>query len=407
MAKLVRDHGSTLAFGNGLSYGDSCLALSDQVLHLRHLKRFIFADWERGVLRAEAGVSLEEVLALSIPNGWFLPVTPGTRHVTLGGALANDVHGKNHHVGGTFGCHVKRFCLLRSDGSELICSVDENAALFRATIGGLGLTGIILWVEFSLLAIASRDMNVLNLRFGGLDEFFALSSELDHIHEYTVSWIDCLAKGRNLGRGIFMAGNHAKEGPLLPDTGARPGIPFTFPFSAVNNLTLPWMNRLYYQMASPGRKYISQSYAPFFYPLDSIAEWNRCYGKKGFQQYQCVIPEKEAEHGIRKLLAMISGSATGSFLAVLKRCGNIPSPGLMSFPLPGITLALDFPRRDLNDDLFKKMDALLRETGGRLYPAKDTVMSASDFKHFYPQWEELEALRDSGLCSRFWKRVIS
>lgn len=397
---------STLPFGNGRSYGDSCLAYSGQVLHTRCLDRFIAADWEKGIVAAEAGMTLEELLALSIPRGWFLPVVPGTKYVTLGGALANDIHGKNHHRRGTFGCYVAKFGLVRSDSSPLVCSLDDNKELFAATIGGLGLTGIIDWVELKLIPIQSCSIDSMHVRFNSLREFFSLSSELDHQYEYTVSWIDCLAKGNSTGRGVYIAGNHAKDGPLNLDNSKKTRVPFTPPVSSINSLTLRLFNTAYYYAHNSSRKQSTISYEPFFFPLDRILHWNRIYGPRGFQQYQCAIPHASAETAIGEMLNAISASKKGSFLAVLKRFGDISSPGLLSFPFPGITLALDFPQSDaLNRVLFPRLDAIVRETNGRLYPAKDAHMRGKDFQESYPLWKQVETLRDPVLCSHFWKRV--
>lgn len=405
LAKLAAQHGSLLPFGNGRSYGDSCLAASDQVLHMRPLDRFIAVNWETGLIRAESGVTLDELLALAIPKGWFLPVTPGTQFVTLGGALANDVHGKNHHVRGTFGCHVPRFGMIRSDRPSIICSPHENAELYAATIGGLGLTGIIEWVELQLIPIRSSLMDVTHVRFGALNEFFALSAELDSKHEYTVAWIDCLSSGKAAGRGIFMVGDHAQEGPLAFAEQSKLNVPLTPPFSAINSLSLRLFNTAYYRGHRAGRHTSRIGYAPFFYPLDRILNWNRIYGPRGFQQYQCVIPERNAALAIRELLDAIAAAHSGSFLTVLKRFGHVASPGLLSFPLPGATLALDFPQQgEATARLFSRLDAIVRAAGGRIYPAKDAHMSGADFRTFYPEWERLEVLRDPVLSSHFWQR---
>jgi len=405
-ADLVQAHGSGLAYGNGRSYGDSCLASSDHVLHMRGLDRFISVDWEAGVLVAEAGVTLDEVLQLAIPHGWFLPVTPGTKYVTLGGAVANDVHGKNHHVRGTFGRHVRRFALLRSDGSYPICSLTENAELFAATVGGLGMTGVIAWVELALMPIKSSRIDTTTQRFGSLAEFFTLSAELDAAHEYTVSWVDCLASGSSAGRGVFIAGDHATFGELEPDRRPKLTVPLTPPISAINRLSLWLFNHSYYLAHPAQRTRQKVNYEPYFYPLDRILHWNRIYGPRGFQQYQCVIPTVAAQPAMQALLQAIAVSGHGSFLAVLKCCGDIASPGLMSFPLPGVSLALDFPQHaELDATLFPRLDAIVREAGGRLYPAKDAHMTGDDFRRFYPRWEQVEALRDPALCSRFWQRV--
>lgn len=408
LTEQVRLHGSSLPYGNGRSYGDSCLAASDHVIHTRSLDRIIAADWQTGTVVAEAGTTLAEVLDLSVPRGWFLPVTPGTKFVTLGGAVANDVHGKNHHRRGTFGRHVRSFGIVRSDRGHLTCTPQDNADLFRATIGGLGLTGIITWIEFQLIPIAASTLETVSIRFGSLKEFFDLSHEFDPAHEYTVSWVDCLAAGGAAGRGIFIAGNHAEAGALTPTSKAKLSIPFTLPLSAVNRLTLRLFNSAYYRTHPSRRRHKVVEYDSFFYPLDRILHWNRAYGRRGLQQFQCVIPDSPALPAVGELLATIAASGQGSFLAVLKRCGDIASPGLLSFPLPGISLALDFSQEAQPEkSLFPRLDAIVREAGGRLYPAKDAHMTSDDFRHFYPQWPLLEALRDPSLCSRFWKRVTA
>jgi FAD/FMN-containing dehydrogenase len=407
MHKVIGQHQTSLPYGNGRSYGDSCLAASDQVLHMRSLDRFIRADWSAGKIRVEAGVTLAEILAAAIPHGWFLPVTPGTQFATVGGAIANDVHGKNHHLRGTFGNHVLRFGLLRHGETALICSATENTKLFAASIGGLGLTGVINWADLQLMPVRSSQIDSTVVRFANLAEFFSLSAELDHQHEYSVAWVDCLAKGADTGRGVFIVGDHARYGSLEVERGSRLKMPLTPPVSLINNLSLRAFNSLYWR-AHPGQRTAKRSaYEPFFYPLDRILHWNRIYGRNGFQQYQCVIPDANAQAAMGELLSAIADSGQGSFLAVLKRCGDIASPGLLSFPMPGTSLALDFPNSgDLQHVLFPRLDAIVRTAGGRLYPAKDAHMSGSDFRQAYPAWERLEALRDPSLMSRFWKRVI-
>lgn len=405
VAVAARD-GTTLPYGAGRSYGDSCLAASNELLCARPMDRFISADWNTGVLVAEAGVTLEEVLRYSIPRGWFLPVTPGTRYATLGGAVANDVHGKNHHRRGTFGRHVRRFGLVRSDAGHVECSPEEWPEMYAATIGGLGLTGVIEWIELQLVPIRSARLDQVTQRFGSLQEFFELSRELDATHEFCVAWIDCTARGASRGRGVYSAADFSTEGALELARGRKLRVPVTPPLPLFNQFTLPLLNEAYWRRA-PGRRRTSQSgYDAFFYPLDGLLEWNRLYGPAGFQQYQAVVPDHVAQDAIRALLDAIAGSRTGSFLAVLKRCGDVPSPGLMSFPMPGVSLALDFPHTArLDAMLFPRMDAILREAGGRLYPAKDAHMSAEDFRRSYPAWPEVEALRDPALISHFWRRV--
>lgn len=404
--RLNLAHGLLLPFGNGRSYGDSCLATSDQVLYLRPLDRFISVDWVTGVICAEAGVTLDEVLRLAIPRGWFLPVTPGTKLATLGGAVANDVHGKNHHVRGTFGCHVRRFGLVRSDRGGFAVSPGDADGLFAATIGGLGLTGIIDWVEIQLMPIKSSVVDVIKIRFDSLGEFFTLSRELDAQHEYAVAWIDCAARGRRAGRGIYMVGDHADEGRLFYDDKHKLSVPMVPPVSVINSVSLKIFNHFYYNAAKTSRQLEKISYESYFYPLDRIFHWNRIYGPKGFQQYQCVIPGSAGEAAIGDMLNAIAASGSGSFLAVLKRFGEVTSPGLLSFPEAGTTLALDFSERgEATAKLFAKLDAIVRAAAGRIYPAKDAHMDGEFFRTAYPQWTRLEALRDPTLCSRFWKRV--
>jgi FAD/FMN-containing dehydrogenase len=411
LAPALRDvatrFGSTLPFGDGRSYGDSCLAASDHVMDLRSLDRFIAVDWNRGALIAEAGVTLEQVLQLCVPRGWFLPVAPGTKHVTLGGALANDVHGKNHHVRGTFGCHVQQFGLVRSDQGELRCSREENAELFAATVGGLGLTGIVAWIELQLMPVRSARIGVEERRFGSLEEFFSLSAELDSKHEYAVSWLDCAARGAGIGRGIYSVADHCEEGDLLIPRRRKLRVPLTPARSLINPLTLRAFNALYYR-ARPGRAKRQVGYERFLFPLDRLLHWNRLYGARGFQQFQCVLPERNSRAASHELLTAISASGKGSVLTVMKRCGERRSPGLLSFPLPGMTVALDFAQDvELSRTLLPRLDAIVREAEGRLYPAKDAHMSGEDFRRAYPDWERVAALRDPALRSRFWERVTA
>ncbi|MDE1164228.1 MAG: FAD-binding oxidoreductase [Pseudomonas sp.] len=404
--EIVARHETTLAYGNGRSYGDSCLAASGNVLYMRGLDRVISFDSLSGRLKVEAGITLNEILQIIVPQGWFLTVTPGTQFVTIGGAIANDVHGKNHHVKGTFGRHTLRFGLMRSADELIICSPVENELLYNATIGGLGLTGIITWAEIQLTPIQSAQINTKTVRFNCLNEFFLLSNELDRQHEYSVAWIDCLAKGDQIGRGVFFVGDHAEYGDRTLDIAKKTNVPVTPPFSLINNLSLRAFNTLYWHKHPKALARGRTRYEPFFYPLDSLTNWNRIYGRKGFQQYQCVIPEAVAPAAMHEILKCISQSGEGSFLAVLKRCGDIVSPGLLSFPMPGISLALDFAQKGaVVNQLFPKLDHIVREAGGRLYPAKDAHMTASDFQAFFPNWEQLEALRAPHLNSLFWKRV--
>lgn len=401
-----------LPFGLGRSYGDSCLNEGGTLLFSTGLGRFISLDRKRGVLRAESGVSLDTILELIVPTGWFLPVTPGTKFVTLGGAIANDVHGKNHHIDGTFGRFVLRFELLRSSGERLLCSPEENVDLYRATIGGLGLTGLITWVELQLRPIYNPGIDSENIRFRHVDEFFELSEESADHYDYQVAWVDCLARGKSLGRGHFIRGNHAGPQPegarsSLPAAPSKKlSVPFVAPPGLINRFTVKVFNTLYYHRQQRQKVSRLVHYEPFFYPLDAIHHWNRVYGPKGFYQYQCVVPFSGGSRSIHVILDTIAKSGQGSPLVVLKTFGKIPSPGLLSFPREGVTLALDFPNKGARTlELFNRLDALVRDAGGAVYPAKDARMSQESFKAFFPQWEALEELRDPAFSSSFWRRV--
>lgn len=395
-----------LAYGCGRSYGDSCLAVSDHVLAMSGLNRILSADWKTGRIVAEAGLTLAELVRIALPRGWFLPVTPGTKFVTLGGAVANDVHGKNHHVMGTFGCHVRSLTLYRSTDGAIAVSPTERPEIFAATVGGLGLTGIITTVELQLRPVTSRYIEQRSIRFAGLDEFFDLTHLHDQSHEYSVAWIDCLATGKNAGRGRYFAGSHASGGELKVEQAAGWSTPVDPPFSLINRFSLRVFNTLYYRRQLKKEALSRVDYEAFFYPLDRLLNWNRMYGRAGFQQYQCVVPHSHGREVIRLVIREIARVGAGSFLAVLKQCGTTISPGLLSFPLHGVSLALDFPQRaETNRHLFERLDALVHEAGGRLYPAKDAHMSAAHFQLAYPAWQQVEALRDPQLMSRFWRRV--
>jgi FAD/FMN-containing dehydrogenase len=404
------DGRTLLPRGLGRSYGDSCLNDGGTLLDATRLRRFIEFDRAAGLLRCEAGVSLADVLEVTLPHGWFLPVTPGTQYVTVGGAVANDVHGKNHHGAGTFGRFITRFELVRSDGQRLVCSASENEDLFGATIGGLGLTGLMTWVELRLKRIESRMIDVESVRFDNLDGFFELADESDARFEYTVAWVDCLARDHQLGRGIFMRGNHAPGEPGAAPAGRRlrVGVPFHAPGFLLNRWTLGAFNSLYYGRQRARTVSRKVHYEPFFYPLDSIRDWNRLYGRRGFMQYQCLVPHEGGRDAVRSMFSRISASGEGSFLAVLKVFGDVPSPGLMSFPRPGTTLALDFPNRGRRTlHLLEELDSLVRRHGGRVYPAKDARMSARSFHAYFPEWPQFSRFVDPAFSSGFWRRVTA
>jgi FAD/FMN-containing dehydrogenase len=404
----IADGRSILAHSQGRSYGDVCLNDGQFLLKTTELDRFIDFDRSTGVLRCESGVTLEQILAFGVPRGWFLPVTPGTKFVSIGGAIANDVHGKNHHRAGNFGHHVKRFELLRSDGTRKLCSPTENADWFYATIGGMGLTGIITWAEVQLKPVQGPMIAQEILRFGGVDEFFKISEESDAGYEYTVSWIDCLARGKSLGRGHFISGNHA---PSPAKAGSnqekrKKVVPFDFPGWTLNSLSVKAFNTLYYNKQIKRKSQSTVHYDPFFYPLDAILAWNRIYGKRGFLQYQCVVPTEQGSAAIREVLDRIAAAKTGSFLAVLKNFGDVPAIGMMSFPRKGVTLALDFPNSGAKlFSLLESLDHVVAQAGGAVYPAKDARMSAEHFKQFFPKYSEFSRFIDPKFSSSFWRRT--
>lgn len=394
-----------LAHGQGRSYGDSCLNDGGTLLLARGLDHFLHFDPASGVIACEPGATLGEVLDITVPQGWFLPVLPGTRLATVGGALANDVHGKNHHRAGSFGDHVRAFELLRSDGSRQVLRPGDP--LFAATVGGLGLTGLVTWVELQLQRVAGPWMQVESLRYGSLDDFFALSAESAASHEYTVAWVDCLARGKSLGRGHFLRANHAGPGVAGALPGAGLPLPVAPPFSLVNRLTLRPFNALYYHRQRARRRASVQHYTPYFHPLDGIRDWNRLYGPKGFLQHQCVLPPAQARDAVAALLGEIGRSGQGSFLAVLKEFGDRPAPGLLSFARPGTTLALDFPRSGPGVfALLDRLDAIVAQAGGALYPAKDARMSPAMFRAGQPGLHAFVPHIDPAFSSSFWRRVM-
>jgi len=399
---------SLLPYGLGRSYGDSCLNDGGSLLLTRGLDRWVRFDAETGRLECEAGVSLAEILQLVVPAGWFLPVTPGTRHVTVGGAIANDVHGKNHHRLGTFAAHVNEFEILRSDGSRRICSRTENATWFRATVGGLGLTGLITRAVLQLRPIQSRKMDVEKIRMANLADFFALADESDVSHEYTVAWVDCLASGSEVGKGIFIRGNHETEkGDRSPDRPTRLSVPCYAPGFLLNHWTVKAFNTLYAKTLRGDRHQGKEDYRPFFYPLDGVENWNRLYGKRGFYQHQCVVPRDGDGGPIREILDRIGRSGQASFLAVLKVFGDQPPEGLLSFPRPGVTLALDFPNRGEDTlRLMNELDEIVRESGGTLYPAKDARMSGELYRDSMPALDVFMPFIDPHFGSSFQRRVL-
>jgi FAD/FMN-containing dehydrogenase len=400
-------HHGALPVGMGRSYGDVCLLKDGTLVRTTGMNRLLGFDPATGVLTAEAGITLAQILDFAVPRGFFLPVSPGTKYVTLGGAIANDIHGKNHHIAGTFGCHVPQFELVRSDGTRLRCSPTENADMYSATIGGLGLTGMITWAQLRLKPIVSRKIDYQGIQFHGIDQFLDLTAQSQNI-EYTVSWIDVTSTGKNFARGVFMQGDHSQI-PNELKTSSEPKLvfPIELPGWVLNGASVGAFNTLFFNKQMKQRVSALQDYEPFFYPLDAVLKWNKMYGKRGLLQFQYAIPWEHAREGTIAILHEVAKSGLASFLAVLKAFGDVPSPGMMSFPKPGITLALDFPiKPEKSFALFDRLAEMTNEFGGRLYPAKDARMTALQFQAFYPQWQRFARFKDPALTSSFWERVV-
>jgi FAD/FMN-containing dehydrogenase len=394
-----------LAVGLRRSYGDSNLNPDGHVLDMTALDRVIAFDRDTGVMRAEAGLSLSQALQILVPAGWFLPTTPGTRFVTLGGAVANDVHGKNHHAAGTFGASVTRLKLLRTDGSAH--ELAPGDLLFQATVGGLGLTGVIAWVEFRAVRIPSSSLDAEDTAFARVEDYFDIAAERKDRFEHTMAWVDCSTSGSQLGRGILSSANWYPHGDLSPHREQQGRtVPLDAPDFALNALTVRAFNSVRHELKAMRTGPYRTHYEPFLYPLDGIANWNRLYGAKGFYQYQCALPPATARAGVADLLTAIAASGQGSPLAVLKDFGPNPPVGMLSFPMEGTTLALDFRNQgERTLRLMATLDHIVASAGGRLYPAKDGRIPAEMFQAGFPKWQDFRAYVDPGLSSAFWKRV--
>lgn len=401
VAEEWRTSSPRISRGHGRSYGDASLPVADGFalsgLPLNRLKSF---DEATGVLEAESGVSLAEIIEIFLPRGWFPAVVPGTKFVTLGGAVAADIHGKNHHVDGTFGAHVLSLELLLPDGRQIRCSRHEHTDIFRATIGGMGLTGHILAVELRLRHVPSAWCKVRYLRGRNLGHTLSLLAQHDQAYRHTVAWMDCVAGGEELGRGVLMLGNEASPADLPPDTRATPHrqpfrrklrVPFDFPAWALGPFSVGVFNRFYYGLSREREKLVD--FEEFFFPLDAIQDWNRIYGRRGFVQFQVYFPDATAEVGLRACLAAISGSRQASFLAVLKRCG-----AANEFPLSfldiGYTLALDLPGpAEVLAPLMAELDGILAAFRGKVYFAKDACVSPALVPAMYPRLEEFRRIQ--------------
>ncbi|WP_375579323.1 FAD-binding oxidoreductase [Marivirga tractuosa] len=384
-----------IARGNGRSYGDA--SLGDNVCSsLRHNKILHFNKKE-GLFIAQSGILFSEILEVIAPHAWFLPVTPGTKFISLGGAIAANVHGKNHHVEGSISRHIQFLDILLANGEIMRCNRSQNSSIFYATIGGMGLSGLIVSAAIQLKKIESTNISQLQLKAHNLSEILEYFDQYAG-YTYSVAWIDCLKKGKNFGRSILMLGEHSKENEvqnknkkLIPHGNKAINVPFNFPEFVLNDFTIKWFNKLYYHKNIKSKKELQSHYDPFFYPLDSILNWNRIYGKRGFIQYQFVLPKENGKTYLEKILKKITDKGWGSFLAVLKMFGP-EDEGFLSFPMEGYTLALDFPLRNGLFQFLDELDIIVKEAGGRIYLTKDARMSSQMLKDSYPKLKEFQEI---------------
>ena len=403
---FILTHNEVIARGNGRCYGDA--SLGESIFSTKKLNKFISFDRLNGIIECESGVLLSEVLEISVPQGYFLYVTPGTKFVSVGGAIASDVHGKNHHAEGCFSEYVIEFKLMIENGEIITCSREENSEKFWATIGGMGLTGIILSAKFKLKNIESAYIRQESVKADNLDEIFKLFEESEN-WTYNVAWIDCLQTGKNIGKSILMRGEHAfphelpqslKEKPLRLKKKFEPTVPFYFPGFVLNKFTVKIFNLLYFKKQTKKEVKNIVDYETFFYPLDVVNDWNKIYGKSGFIQYQMVIPKEKGKEGMKKILETIARSGNGSFLAVLKLFGKNNPEAYNSFPIEGYTLALDFRVNSKLKMLIGKLDDIVQEFGGRIYLTKDS-MSKSSLTNY------LRNIQNSKFVSLQHKRIVN
>ena len=398
--------------GLGRSYGDVCLNNDGSLILTDNLNSIINFDYKNGTIECESGVSLNEILRIITPLGWFLPVVPGTSFVTVGGAIANDIHGKNHHKRGTFGNFVESFDLLRSNGEIKTCTQDQNLDYFSSTIGGLGLTGLIIKAKIKLIRIKSNLINSKNIRYHSLDNFFEVNKEMEKENEYTVSFVDLgFGKQDKQLRGVYHVGNHVdlveNTNKVIKPKELSFRLPFPPNISVVNNFSINIVNRGYY-LINQNSDWRRKHYRNFFFPLDSIKNWNRAYGKKGFYQYQFVVPKDYSSEVINDIITIINLYNQKPVLGVLKSFGTVKSIGMLSFPFEGITLAIDFPNKgETTLKMLEKIDSVILDAGGRLYPAKDARMKQETFLKSFSNFYEFEKYIDPLFNSSFLRRITS
>ncbi len=389
LRSYLKEVDECIAYGNGRSYGDS--ALNRHLITTRSHHYFLDFDAHRGILHVECGILLSEILELIVPRGWFLKVTPGTKLITVGGAIASDVHGKNHHIEGCFSESVIEFSLMLPSGKIIHCSHTKNKKYFYATCGGMGLTGIILDAKIALKKISSSTIEQTTIKTANLDETFEAFERYSSA-PYSVAWIDCLAQGEALGRSLLMCGDFSSKGDLRYTPKTPLTIPCDFPSFALNRMSVKAFNWLYYNRISEDVLTQEVSIDTFFYPLDALQHWNRIYGKAGFTQYQFILPKAQSYDGLHAILSAIAASGKGSFLAVLKLYGP-SNKNYLSFPMEGYSLALDFKIEAGLFELLDALDAIVLEYGGRIYLSKDVRVCKEVFEQGYEQIERFRALR--------------
>lgn len=385
-----------IPFGYGRSYGDS--ALAENIVYCKPYNYFLGFDEDAGIVHCQSGVLLCEILEVFVPKGWFLKVTPGTKLITVGGAIASDIHGKNHHVEGCFSECVQEMRVMLESGEIVTCKKGDE--LFLATCGGMGLTGVILDAKVALKKINSKNINQITIKTKNLKETFEAFEKYAHM-PYSVAWIDCLAKGENIGKCLLMVGDFADDGDLSFKEKKKLNIPFMFPSFALNNLSVKAFNWLYYKKSPSGESHQKVDIDTFFYPLDAINNWNRIYGKGGFTQYQFILPKEVSYEGLKEILGAIAESGKGSFLAVLKLYGKA-NANYLSFPMEGYSLALDFKIEKGLFELLDTLDQIVLRFGGRIYLTKDVRVSKETFEKGYPMIEKFRAFRkENGMDKKF------
>jgi decaprenylphospho-beta-D-ribofuranose 2-oxidase len=398
LQKIVAEHHDLIPYGNGRSYGDS--ALNTNIINVRPHDYFINFNEESGLLNVQAGVLLAEILESFVSRGWFLKITPGTKFITVGGAIASDVHGKNHHAEGCFSECIEDFKMMVADGKVVTCSKAATPELFKATCGGQGLTGVILSARIYLKKIKSKHIDQTTVKTSSLKETFDAFEEYKN-YPYSVAWIDCLAKGNDIGRCLLMVGDFMDDGNLDYQDKQKHSIPFNFPSFTLSNWSVRAFNWLYYGKVKKRISKQKVNIDTFFYPLDAIGHWNRIYGKQGFTQYQFILPKEHSYKGLQEALSTIASSGKGSFLAVLKLYGKA-NENYLSFPMEGYSLALDFKIEKGLFELLDMLDRIVVKYGGRIYLTKDVRVSKGVFERGYPQVDTFRQFRkDNGMDRKF------